>query len=122
MLMKNVEMDAHIQALSSVQAAGYRLPAKIGYAIERNIRMLRTAGEEYSKHKEEIIRTYGTDNGDGSIFLDPKNKKAVEAFNDMIQEIGLIEHDVDIFRISIRDFGDAEISISDMSKLMFMIE
>ena len=122
MYMKNVEMDASIQSLASIQSADYKLPAKIGYAIERNIRMLKNACEEYGKRKEDIIRTYGKDTGEGRIYLDPKNKEALDAFNNMIEDIGLIEHDVDIFKVSIEDFGDAEIAIGDMSRLMFMIE
>ena len=80
MYMKNVEMDASIQSLASIQSADYKLPAKIGYAIERNIRMLKNACEEYGKRKEDIIRTYGKDTGEGRSYLDPKKQRSAGRF------------------------------------------
>ena len=122
MYMKNVEMDASIRSLASIKAAGYMLPAKVVCAIEQNICILKKSCEEYCRQKEEAICANCKNTEDGQAYLDFKDRNTLNALNSVIENIGLLEHDVNIFKVPIEDFFNAEIPIADISKLMFMIE
>lgn len=122
MKIKNLEMDNYVLNLTAIKQKGYRFPIRVAYAIERNIRILKEACQEYTEKKEEIIRRFGTKNEDGTISLTTENKDGLEALKEMVAEIGTIEHEVDIFQLGLEDFGNAAVDMSDMDILMFMIK
>ena len=122
MVLKNLMLDNYIQQLRIIQGKEYKLPARIGYAIERNIRLLTEACQEYTARKEAIIKEYGTHNDNGSISLTADNREGLDKLGQLIVDIGTIEHEVDVFKIKIEDFGAAELAPGDMAALMFMID
>ncbi len=114
MKMTNDTIFEGIQILKDVHETG-----KLGYACARNLRRLQDAGKEFIDKRDELIMAYGTRQEDGSFVFSNEN---IEKLNEEIKEYALIEHDVDIMKVSEDVFCSGNLDSQTMYKLDWMVD
>ena len=98
----------------------------IGYAVARNVRILRNELCEYFKVRDELVMKYGEadldDEGNpkGTVSLGFDSPKFAE-FNDEIQRFATIEHEPTIFKLKFEQ-AIGELSGSELLELEWMFE
>ncbi|WP_281550166.1 hypothetical protein [Murimonas intestini] len=126
MKIKNSEIVEFLNGVSGIKEK--RLPVKVGYAINKNIRGFEDAAVAYEEERRKILDKYlvlGADgkpvDADGQISYSDEN-----AYVQDINELLSIENEIDIQQI---DFSELEkcdseqfdsLSIKDISMLEFM--
>ena len=96
------------------------LPAKINFFIQKNARTLTVLAEEIEKNRISIVQHYGILNQETGNFQIPEDKMT-EASQEL-EDLFLLEQEVSISMVSIDKFGDIDLSIEQMSAIMFMVE
>ena len=96
------------------------LPAKINFFIQKNARTLIVLAEEIEKNRISIVQHYGILNQETGNFQIPEDKMA-EASQEL-EDLFLLEQEVSISMVNIDKFGDIDLSIEQMSAIMFMVE
>lgn len=97
-----------------------RLPIKINFFLQKNIRTLSEAANEIELSRLAIAQAYGAMNEDGSGYIVPQ-EKIIEANQDL-NELFALEQDIPLHMFKLDDFGDIELSYQQMNAIMFMIE
>lgn len=113
MKLTNEQMFNSIVVLQNLRETG-----RLGYAIARNRRKLIDESKEYMDIREEILKKYGNENGEGQYYI-PKEKTA--DFSNEISEYSGIEHDVDVFQVSEDEFMSGDLDSNQMFTLDWMI-
>lgn len=114
MKFTNEQMFRCIVAMHDLHETG-----KLGYAIARNMRKMMDAAKEYLDIREEVLKKYGTDKGDGRYLIPQEN---TEAFWNEISQYATIEHDVDVFHVSADEFMSGGMDSEQMFILDWMVE
>ena len=99
MKLKSIEMENMIEQLK--QLLSHR--DKIGYVAARNTRILKEALTEYFIFKNDLIKKYGNEDKDtNTIYIEPTSPNFSDFLKEF-EEIGNIEHDIDIMTIPYED-------------------
>lgn len=107
MKMKNREADVLLSNLIPILESKVVLPGIVTYHITRNVRMLSTALKEYIDYKNKVISELGTISEDGIKYISNEDKEAILKYEAEMREIGNVEIEVDIIKISKDDLkGD----------------
>lgn len=91
---------------------------KLGYAIARNLRRISDAAKEFLDIRDELLKKYGVDNGNGQYVI--PNEKAFD-FSKELTEYANIEHDVDIYQIGEDVFVSGNLDSQQMYLLDWMV-
>jgi hypothetical protein len=118
MKITNIEAEMFLQTLTTL--VSQELPRKAGVAIARNIRKLNEELKEYHEQKDNLIRQYGTQDGD-QISLDINNREAFAQFLAGLEPINKLEFEIDIMKITYDDLPDI-ITPETILKLELMLE
>ncbi len=122
MKISNIRMDGYIDSL----APFLDRRDKIGYAAARNTRRLQEASMEYSKLREDLINKYGEPeidkdgNETGRYMLEVRSEN-FKKFQNEIEEIAKIEHDVQIFKLPY-DYVIEKLTGSEILEIDWMLE
>ncbi len=109
--MTNLEMEHNIEVLSSLNETG-----RLGYAVARNLRLLKDNATEYLETKASAIREYGTlDEEKGVIAIDNA------LLNDMLKDIRFISHEFDAFQVDEETFVNGSMTSQQMELLLWMV-
>jgi hypothetical protein len=103
------------EALSRLSSE--KLPIKIAYNLQRNIRLLKPEIESYEKTRIELIKTkYGTEQKDGSYQVIPeRTDKFIAELNELLS----VDVDLDVRAIKMSEFTK-EIASFDLLVLDWM--
>ncbi|MCC8039174.1 MAG: hypothetical protein LIP02_13730 [Bacteroidales bacterium] len=111
--MTNAEMDSAVQAMSNLHETG-----KLGYAIARNLRILKTECTEYLQLKAELFEELG--DRDGNQYSIPPDK--IPEYIERLGDIPSIDHEVNLYTITEEEFLSGTLTSDQMEALLFMVQ
>lgn len=122
MILTNNQIYNYASNLVSVFNAecDIRLPIKINFFLQKNIKLLTELAQEIDSSRMQIAQQYGNVNETGLSYIVPQ-EKIPQAQQDL-NELFNLTQDVPIHIFKIDDFNDIELSYKQMNALMFMIE
>ena len=103
MKIKNREADVLLNNLIPILESKIVMPGIVTYYITRNVRMLSTALKEYIDYKNKVISDLGTAGENGIKCIRNDDKEAILKYENEMREIGNVEIEVDIIKISKED-------------------
>lgn len=112
----NFKMEKMLRDLKPVLQ--YR--GKAGYAAARNTRILCDTLTEFFQFRDDLIRKYGVEDGNGRIVITPENEKFY-VFNEKLNKIGEIEHEVNLMSLKYDEVIEV-LSGEEMLNLEWMLE
>ncbi|MCD7881065.1 MAG: hypothetical protein LUG47_05275 [Clostridiales bacterium] len=110
--MSNEEMGRCVEILSTLKESG-----KLGYAVARNLRLLRTAATEYLDARAKAFQKYGT--------ADQNTGTSTISVTDYVRELGeipYISHEVDLYQVDEETFISGSLTSDQMSALLWMVK
>ena len=114
MKMTNEQMLASLTTLVTLEEKGM-----LGFAIARNRKKLTEECKEYAEKRDELLKEFGEDIGNGQYQLAPgKAKDFVEA----LKPYGELEFDVAVMTVSQDVFCSGDLTTSQMLILDWMVE
>lgn len=100
------------------QVGSEKLPIKLSFTLQRNMRLLAPEAEGYEKSRVALIKTkYGVEQKNGNFSVPPKN---MEAFQKEMDELGKSEIELDIKTIAIDQAEALQISPVQFDALEWM--
>ena len=96
-----------------------KLPIKVNFFLQKNIKIILEAAQEIDKVRMEIIQTYGTPSEDGQSYEIPPEK--IEAASAELTDLFSIEQDLSIHKFNLDDFNNIELTTGQTMALFFMI-
>ncbi|MCD8208538.1 MAG: hypothetical protein LUD72_11415 [Bacteroidales bacterium] len=111
--MTNAEMVQAIDVMVGLSETG-----KLGYAIARNLRLLKTEATEYIQLRSELFQKYGIQNG-SQWRIPPEN---IEEYIKELGDIPSIDHEVNVFKVSEEDFVSGSLTAAQMESLLWMVK
>lgn len=110
------------QGLSQLASnEGMRLPARVSFAVVRNLKMLIPIIEDIDMARQSIAETYGAlDVDNPTQYRIPENNRDI--VNQELDAIMETEVDVPLVKIKMTEIEDLNISIAMAEALMFMVE
>lgn len=118
----NRDIITMYQGLSQLASnEGMRLPARVSFAVVRNLKMLIPIIEDIDMARQSIAETYGTlDVNNPTQYRIPENNR--DTVNQELDAIMETEVDVPLVKIKMTEIEDLNISIAMAEALMFMVE
>lgn len=118
MKLTNLEMFNYLNALNNISDKVY---GKLGYAVARNLRKITNELIEFEDMRLKIFYKYATLNKDNEYELQP-NTESYQKFINEINEIAMISHKVDIYKIEPDLVIESNLSAKELNDLIFMIK
>ena len=117
----NRDIITMYQGLSQLASnEGMRLPARVSFAVVRNLKMLIPIIEDIDMARQSIAETYGTlDVDNPTQYRIPENNR--DTVNQELDAIMETEVDVPLVKIKMTEIEDLNISIAMAEALMFMV-
>lgn len=119
--MRNIEIMSYYYKLEKQYVNMKSLPARVSFAIVRNLNIFRVIVHDIEQVKYEILKRYGD--------LDRKTfdkfkirEENIEIANKELEELGNTDTKVDIMKIKLSDIQDLQFTPDEIETLMFMIE
>lgn len=118
----NRDIITMYQGLSQLASnEGMRLPARVSFAVVRNLKMLIPIIEDIDMARQSIAETYGTlDVDNPTQYRIPENNR--DTVNQELDAIMETEVDVPLVKIKMTEIEDLNISIAMAEAFMFMVE
>ena len=114
MILNNKQMLESVVVLSQAEEKGM-----LGYAIARNRQKLIPEVQEYSKKRDELLKEYGTDIGNGQFQLLPEN---AARFYAELQPYSELTADVPVMQVPLDVFCSGDLTSSMMETLNWMVK
>lgn len=95
-----------------------KLPAKVSFAIVRNIKLLTPIVEDIDFARQSVAATYGVEVEDG--YSIPEQQ--IDTVNQELTAIAETEVDVPIVKVKMSDIENLNISVGIAEALEFMVE
>ena len=96
-----------------------RMPAAIGYAIQKNKNTLMAFAQEIEQNRLNILNHYGEQTEENQYYIQPEN---IDIVNKEFQNLLAIEEEVKIYTIKIEELENLMFTSAQINALMFMIE
>lgn len=109
-----------VQLMDFTKTATSYIPAKVNFAIQKNIKLMQTAAQEIEEARLKIAQHFGEPSEDGNQYSIPADKQE-EAKKELF-ELFQVEQELDIKTFKIEDLGEVTLTPAQMQALMFMIE
>lgn len=97
-----------------------KMPVKINFFLQKNIQKIIEAVKEIEFAKDEIIKSYGELNADESGYI--ISQEQLPAANKDLNELFNLEQDLNLYIFKLDDFNNLELTMEQLSAIMFMIE
>lgn len=121
MKMTNAAAVNNLTNLIGIVKRDITLPAKVSYAISRNVRKLEEELKDYFDTRNKTIMELGTKDKDGNTSISSEDREKIEEYTRRMHDIESSEIEVDVFKIKIDDLsGDYPVSV--ITAMEFMIE
>lgn len=114
MILNNEQMLNSLDVLAKAEEKGM-----LGYAIARNKQKLLNEVNEYAKKREELLKEFGTDIGNGQYQLDQEN--AVKFF-EALKPYSELTADVPVMQVTPEVFCSGNLTSSMMDTLIWMVK
>ena len=114
MILNNAQIFESVMVLSKAEEKGM-----LGYAIARNRQKLIPEIQEYSKKRDELLKQYGTDIGNGQFQLMPEN---AAKFYEELRPYSELTVDVPVMQVTLDVFCSGDLTSSAMETLNWMVE
>lgn len=114
MKLTNEEMLNSLVVLSQANEKGM-----LGYAIARNRQKLMNEVQEYSNKRDELLKEFGTDIGEGKFQLLPEN---AAKFYEELKPYSELTVDVPVMQVTEEVFCSGDLTSSMMSTLFWMVK
>ena len=114
MVVTNAKMYDSLLVLSQAEEKGI-----LGFAIAQNRRKLAEELKEYAAKRDELLKEYGTEEGEGAYKLSPE---AAAAFSAALRPYAEMTADVDVRQVSPEDFCNGNLTSSQMYALDWMVK
>ena len=114
MKMTNAQMYDSLVVLNQAEEKGV-----LGFAIAQNRRKLAEELKEYAQKRDELLREYGTDDGEGRFTI---TADKVPAFSAALRPFAEMTADVAVRQVSEADFCSGSLTSSQMVMLEWMIK
>lgn len=114
MKMNNEQMLNSLICLSHLEEKGV-----LGFAIAKNRKKIAAEVQEYSQKRDELLKEYGTDIGEGKFQLLPEN---ATKFFEALKPFGKLTVDVPVMRVTPEVFCSGNLTTSMMETLDWMVE
>lgn len=114
MILNNKQIFESVIVLAQAEEKGM-----LGYAIARNRQKLIPEIQEYSKKRDELLRKYGTDIGEGKFNLPPEN---AAKFYDELRPYSELTVDVPVMQVDLDVFCSGNLTSSTMETLNWMVK
>lgn len=120
--MKNKEVvNVYEKLIKTTQMNQTRFPAKVSFAIVRNLKLLEPIYNDIIEARLKIAQEYGEEIPD-----EPGSYKAKDGMFDIMQDelnsLAEVENDIKFYTITLDDIQNNSLSLADMEGLYFMIE
>lgn len=113
MLLTNEKMLESLGVLANTEEQG-----KLGYACARNRRKLLAECREFMDKRDELLKKYGADKGNGQYELPAEN---AAAFVGELREYSDLAFDVDVMTVSEEVFYGGKLTAKEMFILDWMV-
>lgn len=118
--MKNKDIYEYQKQLMVFNNCDIKLPVKINFYLQKNIRLIQQAAEDIDIARLNIGAQYGTPNEAGNGYdIPPEN---IDIANQELNELFELEQEINIHKFKLDDFGDIDLTYQQMSAILFMIE
>lgn len=104
--MTNRTADRLLAGLVMLQQNNITLPARVGYAIEKNIRLLKTDLTEFIEIKNDAIKKFGIQKDETGWQIPVEDTKAIASFEEAIKDVADLEIKVELCKIQEAWFGN----------------
>lgn len=120
--MKNQDIITCFDGLANLrEGSSTRFPARVSYAIARNIKLLQPIVEDIQTAYNGLINQYAEPiEGEPTKFKVKENN--ITILNEEVTKLYNMETDVSLVKIKFSDIESLELSIKDTEALMLMIE
>lgn len=97
-----------------------KIPVRINFFLQKNIQTIQNLAQEIETARLNIAQQFGELNEEGTSYNIPKEKLATaqQELNDLFN----LEQEVNIHIFKLDDFDGIELTTSELSAIMFMIE
>ena len=96
------------------------LPIKVNFYLQKNKDVILKAAQEIEEHRLKIASEYGTLKEELNSYSIPPDK--LEEATKKLNELYDLTQEITIYKVTLSDFKDIELTTDQMSALMFMIE
>ena len=114
MILTNAQILESLTVLVQLEETGM-----LGYAIARNRKKLTEESKEYSAKRDELLREFGTEVGNGRFQLEPEN---ATKFQEALRPYSELEIDIPVMQVAPDVFCSGSLTSSQMFVLDWMVE
>lgn len=122
MILTNEEIYNILEKISQAFSNNENIyfPAKLNYIVQKNYQILKNIVDDVEKIRIQTAEKYGTKDLENNRYIIPKEnlKTAEKEIDDLLK----IEQEVFIKKIKYSMLDDIELTMAQMSAIMFMIE
>lgn len=120
MKLTNNQIYSYAERLISLNINDIKMPVKINFFLQKNVQTVISAGQEIEMARLNIAKEFGTLNAEGTQYVIPADKmgSAEAELNDLLN----LEQDLNIHIFKLDDFDNIELTVQQLSAIMFMIE
>lgn len=97
-----------------------KLPIKVNFYLQKNQVKLYELAQEIEQERVNIIKEYGVLNSETEEYEIPQDK--IQEASVKITELFNIIQEVKIYKVSLNDFNNIELTAGQMKALLFMIK
>lgn len=115
----NFEIATLLENLLVFSESDKYVPMKLGFCVNKNIKILTDLLKEIEKSKNIIYTEYGTTE-DGITYTIPKDN--VEIAQKELNDLAMIEQEIPIQTVKYSLIENLELTMQQISSIMFMIE
>lgn len=119
MKLTNNQIYSHATDLAQFNIE-QKMPIRINFFLQKNIQEVMRLGQEIDQARTEIVQQFGTVNEDGtSYYVPPQN---ITAAQQELNDLFALKQEVNIHIFKLDDFNGIELTMEQLSAIMFMIE
>lgn len=120
MFLTNRQIYEYSQQLTVFSNCDIKLPVRINFFLQKNIRTIITAATEVEQTKMSIAAEYGIPNATQTGYDIPAEN--IPVVNQELTDLFNLKQDLPIHIFKLDDFDGLEFTYQQMSALIFMIE
>lgn len=104
----------------NAQNCDIKLPIKISFFLQKNIKILSELAQDIEKCRMQIATTYGTLQEGSQVYAIAPD--SIEQANAELTDLFTLEQNVELHMFKLEDFEGLEFTFAQMDALLFMIE
>ena len=120
MRLNNQSIYEYAKELQVFKNCNIKIPVKINFFLQKNIRLIQTTATEIEQAKMSIAAAYGIINEERTGYNIPVEN--TDIVNEELNDLFTIEQELNIHVFKLDDFDGLELTYQQMSAIMFMIE